>query len=274
VIRPVAISYRLFDMHGTPFDTGDDILLDTIEFDPAGRTLGDFSGEFGTPQNNAATDRQDCADHPAHNTWTPLATGLPGGMYRVNVETSSQAVNDDVGAENMFSLWVTGVGGRARVYGGGRMAGYTNINDGGQTFYLAQIERVHAGKTLVIELFDPGDVTGNARLHVLSPDGNRYADATFSYQADGACRSGVSDACSASGRTTIQTAAAGRGSSFDNSVITITIPLPASYGSGGLTPAGETEEGWWKIEYEVAEANDTTTWQVSIRGNPVHLVLP
>jgi hypothetical protein len=192
----------------------------------------------------------------------------------VNVETSSQAANADVGAENMFSIWVTGDGGRARVYGGGRMAGYTNINDGGQTFYLAQIERVHAGKTLVIELFDPGDVAGDARLHVLSPDGNRYAEATFAYQADAACRPGVSDACQAGDRTTIRTAVAGRGSSFDGSMLTLTIRLPADYGADGLTPPGETEEGWWRIQYDVAEANDTTTWQVSIRGNPVHLVIP
>jgi hypothetical protein len=154
------------------------------------------------------------------------------------------------------------------------MAGYTNINTGGQTFYLAQIERVHAGKTLEIKLFDPGDVSGNAALHILSPDGNSYGDVTFSYQADASCISGRSDVCTATGRTTIQTAIAGSGSSFDNSVITITIPLPSSYGAGGLTPPGETEEGWWKIQYDVAQANDTTTWQVTIRGNPVHLVIP
>ncbi len=195
-------------------------------------------------------------------------------MYRVNVETSSQAVNQNVGAENLFSIWVTSSGGLARVYGGGRMAGYTNINSGGQRFYLAQIEQVHAGKTLEIKLFDPGDVNGNATLHILSPDGNVYHDVTFSYVADSSCVSGKSDACSGTNRTTIQTAVAGSGSSFDNSVITITIPLPSNYGAGGLTPSGETEPGWWKIQYDVAEANDTTTWQVSIRGNPVHLVIP
>ena len=46
------------------------------------------------------------------------------------------------------------------------------------------------------------------------------------------------------------------------SVLTINIPLPATYGQAGLTPAGETEAGWWKIEYQVGQANDTTTWQV------------
>ena len=58
--------------------------------------------------------------------------------------------------------------------------------------------------------------------------------------------------------------------------MTITIDLPNTYGSVGLNPPGDitTEQGWWRIEYNINAANDTTTWQVTIRGNPVHLVLP
>jgi hypothetical protein len=54
------------------------------------------------------------------------------------------------------------------------------------------------------------------------------------------------------------------------------VPLPANYGSVGLNPPGDAtdEDGWWMIEYNIAAANDTTTWAVNIRGNPVHLVLP
>ena len=61
---------------------------------------------------------------------------------------------------------------------------------GDQTFYFAQIEQVHAGKTLEIELFDPGDVSGDAFLRFLSPDGNAYNYATFNYVADSQCTSG------------------------------------------------------------------------------------
>ena len=69
---------------------------------------------------------------------------------------------------------------------------------------------------------------------------------------------------------------ANRGSNlFNNSWITISIPLPNTYGQGSddLMPVGETQPGWWKIEYTItASGNDTTTWEVNIRGNPVHLV--
>jgi hypothetical protein len=165
----------------------------------------------------------------------------------------------------MWSAWVSS-GGSPQIYGEGKMAAYNNLTAGTQLFYLAQIDRENAGKTMEITLFDPGDVSGDAYLRILSPNGNAYNYATFDYVADnGRTGSGVS---------TIQTASGGT-SYFNNSVLTIQIALPASYGSVGLTPAGETEAGWWKIEYTVgATGQDITTWEVNIRGNPVHLVVP
>jgi hypothetical protein len=53
--------------------------------------------------------------------------------------------------------------------------------------------------------------------------------------------------------------------------------LPSTYGSGGLTPPGESSAGWWKIDYKLGSGtvgNDTTTWRVGVRGNPVHLIVP
>ena len=73
--------------------------------------------------------------------------------------------------------------------------------------------------------------------------------------------------------TEIQTAT-NSGSLFNNRIITIEIPLPADYGVGGLDPNGLGEDGWWLVEYDVRAGNDTTTWEVEIRGNPVHLKVP
>jgi hypothetical protein len=277
-MSPVTTEYRLYWNNNTPYEPLDDVLVGTPLIYNNERQ-SDQSGNFGTvptvtPGGIAISD---CRANPAHNTWVSLANGLNPGMYRLNVKVSSPN-NDATAAENLWSIYVGAAGpaGNARVYGGGRMAAYSNLNGAAayQSFYLAQIDAVHAGKTLIIELFDPGDVAGNAKLRIKSPNGSAYNNATFSYTSDANCVAGTSDACSAANRTYIQTAISGSGSSFDNTVITISIPLPASYGSGGLQPPGEPESGWWKIEYEVGAANDTTTWQVSIRGNPVHLVVP
>lgn len=283
VVAPVAITYRLYyDINGTPYNPGDDQLQATLAFDPAGKTLGDFGGAMGSPrsvQNYGRGDAEDCAGNPAHNAWVTLASGLAGGMYRLNVETSSQDANATVGAENLFAIWVQASGGTARVYGGGRMAAYTQVGAAPQSFFLAQIEAVHKGKTLEIKLFDPGDVSGDARLYIQSPDGDAYNNVTFNYSADDACNASKSDACSGTQVPYIQTAVGGK-SSFDNSMITIRVRLPDTYGEGGLTPPGvpgataADRAGWWKIYYDVTNANDTTTWMVNILGNPVHLKVP
>ena len=73
------------------------------------------------------------------------------------------------------------------------MAAYTNLDGGLQKFYFAQIEKVHAGKTMAIHLFDPGEASGNAYLRILSPDGNIYHYQTFDWTSDdGRGQTGVS----------------------------------------------------------------------------------
>ncbi len=263
---PVAITYSLYDTKETLLDTTDDTQVATLTYDPGSATMGDLSGAFGTPTNSTAANRQDCSSNPAHNHWVVLKNGLPSATYRLNVNTSSAAGNINVGAENLFSIWAKSLG-NARVFGGGRMAAYTNLDGGLQKFYFAQIEKVHAGKTLSIHLFDPGEASGNAYLRILSPDGNIYHYQTFDWASD--------DGRSQAGVSQIQTSVNGA-AQFNNREITITIPLPATYGKDGLNPPGDVtdEEGWWLIEYNVNQGNDTTTWSVDIKGNPVHLVLP
>ena len=64
----------------------------------------------------------------------------------------------------------------------------------------------------------------------------------------------------------------GSSSGFNNTWLHIFIPLPDTYGS--VATGGLWNNGWWQIEYNVVGGNDTTTWQVSVIGNPVHLIVP
>ena len=266
VTAPVSITYRLYNMNGTPLDTSDDgAPVATLHYDPGTKTMGDFSGDFGTPSNSTDVNGQDCSTNPAHNNWVVLASGLGQGMYRVNVNTTVDSTNANVGAENLFSIYANATGGKTKVYGGGRMVAYANMDAATSLFYLAQIEAAHAGKTMVIQLFDPGESSGDAFLRIKSPDGNAYNYSTFDWTSD--------DGRSGTGVTQIQTSVGGA-AQFNNHLLTIRIPLASTYGSLGLTPPGETEPGWWKIEYQMNAANDTTTWGVSINGNPVHLIVP
>ena len=225
-----------------------------------------------------------------HNQWWSLATNVAAGTYFVRVMTTDpNNSNGNLGQsfENMFSLEVTG-GGAGQIYGAGRMATYANIDSGTQTFYLAQISQVlGAGKTMEIDLFDPGDVGAGAWLQILSPDGNKVDPnnhASFTWTADSNASSGHQS--SGGTVTCIQTfggtgsappgcpAATSGGIFFQDSWVKILVPIPGTYGQTGLQPAGDPAAGWWKIKYTVASGNDTTTWMVSVLGNPVHLVVP
>ena len=75
--------------------------------------------------------------------------------------------------------------------------------------------------------------------------------------------------------TSIQTSINGA-AQFNNRMVTIEVDLPRNYGSVGLNPPGDVDQRGGLVEDRVQRrgGNDTTTWGVSIRGNPVHLVLP
>ena len=307
---PVATYFNLYSNNNTPYTLSDDVLVwgsgNTFE----NEKQVDESGAHGTgaPQyasgSNGITrcDRPADANYAYHLKWFQIPATLAAGTYRLQVTTTKvdtstggttvldPTVNSAVGAANRFGIEVTSSAGSPRVYGGGRMAGYANVQAGTQRFYLAQIDQPSgSGKTLEIDLYDPGDVGGGAWLQVLNPDGNAYNAATFSYtsrsKSTGAAGpSGTNVTCIETNRPSVGPPGGipagcpaildGAGSQFDAYWLQILIPLPATYGAGGLTPAGETEAGWWKIQYTVAGGNDTTTWQVNLRGNPVHLVLP
>ncbi|HEY7600127.1 MAG TPA: pilus assembly protein TadG-related protein [Candidatus Limnocylindrales bacterium] len=270
---PVTTEFRLWDTRNTLWDSGDDVLVvdagnrfsNENQVDKGPRYTGNGRYSDGGYDGVGSAD---CQNDPDHNAWYRLATNLRAGTYRLQVTTSS-ASNVNTNAENMFGIQAASRRPvEARVHGNVRMAMYNNLDGATSLFYLAKIDAVHAGKTMEIRLFDPGDVGGNATLRIKRPTTTGYVDATFSYTADNG-RSG-------NNVTTIQTAINGA-SQFNNSWLTILVPLPNTYGLGAdtLLPPGETETGWWKIQYDIsASGNDTTTWEVSIRGNPVHLVTP
>ena len=159
---------------------------------------------------------------------------------------------------------------KPRVFGLGKMVIYANVTAGTTLFYLARIDAIHAGKTMVIELFDPGDAAGNSQIEILKPTTMGYVASTFSYTADATAAGSKSGTIVSSLKTTI-----GGAGQYNNSWVTLTVPFSKTYTAPlpASEPAG-TQGGWWKIRYSFDNiTTDTTTWQASIRGNPVHLVL-
>jgi Flp pilus assembly protein TadG len=295
--NPVSTYYNLWDTHGNPYATSQFTLETTSGTLFENQTGSDTA--LGGPSGLPACDAY-------HDKWWNMTSGVtPGlgpGTYYLQVTTTKvlttqdggqdpdptgTSINANTNAENMYSLEVTATGTTPQVFGAGTMVAYNNLsnpNGGDQLFYLAQIPKTDAGKTLEIDLFDIGDVSSTATIYVKDPDNNTYTNATFNYTADSMCSdtpsiqtNGDTHNCSGTNVSQITTTNSSGTHPFNDSWITILVPLPSTYGSVGLTSPGETQAGWWKIDYVLANGttgNDTTTWRVGVRGNPVHLVVP
>jgi len=279
--EPVSAFYDLLDTRGTLLDESDDIPVASTgtsfrHVDGEDHVIYDALGE--------ATHEPDCSSQPGHFGWVQLATGLVEGTYRVHTYSTDFSALDDQNnttALNAFALYAASASGTPRIYGIGAMEAYVRLPGGGASeFYLAQIDAVHAGKTMVINLWDPGD-TGNlsASLSILHPTGSGFAPTQFSYHATpGTSNPGRSNCAgrSGSGVTSVTTNTGGN-SLYNGCWLTIEVVLPTSYDAPVDPVSGE--RGWWKIRYAMGGrtsdfSTDLTTWTVSIRGNPVHLVVP
>jgi Flp pilus assembly protein TadG len=268
--RTVTTEFKLWSTNGTPYSTADDVLIasdgglftnmDYVDKGP------DYSGDNNYIFGYNGSSSTDCSTSPYHNAWWRLASGLGPGQYRLQVVTSSGSTGQQ--AANNFGIQVMATGGGARVYGQTRMCVYVNIPSSTALVYLAQVGAVHAGKTLEIRLFDPGDIT-NTTMRIKQPTASGYVDASFTFTATGS----AGGAPTSGGPQTSLPTSNGLINFYDNQWVTISVALPVSYSAP--TPPGETQPGWWKVEYTVGTSGqDVTTWEVQIRGNPVHLVVP
>jgi hypothetical protein len=269
--QTITTTYKIYDRNVTPLDVSNLTLLTTVTV---------------TTNSSSYT-----------NQWVRLYTWTnpKAGQYYVRVLTNAS------GTETTNSRGSNGFGLRAftgssfstcstistasnynancpQVHAVSDMSIFANLSGATADFYLAQIDPIHAGKTMRIIMFDSGE--GASSLQILDPNGNPTA---FSWSTPcnpptppaGSCSgtaSGVSPALDVSGTGTPpydgSPAWSLRSSSkYNDRFITIDIPLPANYSTvyGGKV--------WWKVRYVVGSTpTDRTTWSVNIVGDPVHLL--
>ncbi len=277
--NPVSTFYDLYNTRMTPYDTSDDTLVYSSGNTYRRLQLRDTLLDVGSPVSASP-----CDGLAWHNDWARIANGLAPGSYRLHTYSTDPGSATDqrsTTALNAFAIWSQASGGTPRIHGLGAMEAYVRLPGGRSTeFYLAQIAAEHAGKTMVIKLWDPGD-TGNlaANLQILRPTSTSYQPTTFNYSAKANSHDASScNSRSGSGVSSVTTNTGGN-SLFNGCWVTIEIPLPSDYSAP--LPSSDTVAstgGWWKIRYNMSGSTsnystDLTTWEVSLRGNPVHLVL-
>jgi hypothetical protein len=139
-----------------------------------------------------------------------------------------------------------------RVYAINDMSIFTNAPSGTATIYLAEVEPIHAGKTLELKFFDPGEGAGNANMTVQAPPG-----------VSGISCSWTATNGSSGSSCTIPTTVGGV-AQFNSHWITMQIDIPTNYNC--------TTDCYWKINAALNTSHDRTTWTAKVIGNPVHLV--
>ena len=272
----ISTVYNLMDMNGTPYTLSDDILIassgglfvNSNAVDKGALYRGDSNYGGGSNGSGSA----DCQGSAYHNNWYRLATGLDEVQYRLQVVTSSGSNAEN--AINGFGIEATSLGGPTpRVYGQSRMEAFIVINNT-SVFYLAQIGAAHAGKTLDIKLFDPGDISStNFKIRIPTSTGFQYATFTWTTTGISACAPG---SAASGGPTQTLVTSTSSCNYYNNQWVTISVPIPVTY-TAPVSPGDPPGAGggWWKIEYgTLGTGQDITTWEVNIRGNPVHLITP
>ncbi|MDH3396778.1 MAG: pilus assembly protein TadG-related protein [Acidimicrobiia bacterium] len=244
--------YRLHAPDGTPFNYRDNVVISAC----------DKAYEAGSID---LTDQ----------VWTTLCSfsGSPTpGIYPLRVFTDGP-----MRSHNAYSLKVTGnppAGEQLRIFALDTFSISSTVEAGASRFYLAEIVEVHAGKQLVIELFDPGDVSGSGAnwIRLIHPDGTIWDNGCVIEESENPIGAPVylphetiTGECSIS---------ADRTNSFTDyqaDWIKITTELPGDYSCDHIS--GPEPDCWWEIEYfYTTQASERTTWRASVPGSLVSLV--
>jgi Flp pilus assembly protein TadG len=268
--------------------------------------LDDSAANLATLANPDITLTTNQSTSTYQNAWANLKTwsNPQAGRYYVRVKTPVQSNNSR--ASNGFALRVWTGGSFSvcstspaatnysatcpQLHAISDMSIYANLTGSQATFYLAQIDQIHAGKTLRVNLFDTGE--GASTVEILGPSGSTYVAKSFTW----------STPCNISGYTNPYNNTCGgttsaldvadsvcpgsscpqpypslhSSSKFSDRFITIDITLPTSYNGScpDQNPCANANY-WWKIRYTMngsTPPTDRTTWSANIVGDPVHLL--
>jgi hypothetical protein len=241
------VRVTLYDPDATPLDLTDSTILCQHTYSPIPQVAS------GAPYVWQA---------PPEACWTQSG----GGIYVVQVEMLD---GDHDSGLNRYSIRANGA--NAKLFGLRDFSIYNNYTGGDAEFYLAELKPLYAGKTIVIELYDPGEVALNTDNYIQLIDPTDVGD-------------GIADVCDvytkeeendawtflATQSPCQQNARRSNGNDpFQGDWLKFEYVLPDTYTCSG--PLG----CWWSVNYAYAGAgsvNDTTTWRAYVLGNPIHLI--
>ena len=157
------------------------------------------------------------------------------------------------------------------------MSWYTPIAT--QTFKLPlfQLPPYYAGKTVTVDIWDPGDISGagNVYIDIIDPVTNAIATSATGVKIYdlGVQRSNPGTLISAPGNTQATVLATSNNTVYYNGHwLHFEVPVASTW-----NPGNNPANWWWSLQYRTNLANgsvaiDTVTVAVGMKGNPAHLL--
>lgn len=271
--QPFRTQFQLYKSDGSDLTVSTDSSLAMTSTDCSGGGAGGFIAK-----SDSSSDQSTYL-----NKWAVLCTFRPtlSGIYPLYVKSSQITgfPTDQGSGSNSFAIRATKSGGgtQASVYAINDMSIYSpTANSPGNIsrFYLASINDEYAGKTMIIDLFDPGDgSSGTFTMQFRAPPsglGTIPNDAgailPCQYNSVGSTTIGGGTLDATSNTCSIMTRSSSTGSIYDNRWLRVKISIPSTYTC--------TTDCWWTIKYNygTGTSTDRTVWTVTLLGDPVHLV--
>lgn len=217
-----------------------------------------------------------CSSTPGSSAtgWDQLCSTIAApdaGIWLVHVETTS----NNAGSNN-FAIRATASPTAPRVYGINDMSIWSDDLVQGSELYIAEVTEEHAGKKLELAFYDAGDAFDASWYHVLQPNGAtarcswrvftaQYPDPSAT-EVTGLSSNGVED-CEWQTQVNNPSTPAGV---YNKLWIVATIDLPEDPAQmcSGTGPAA----CFWKMQLDLSDPTERTTWRARVIGNPVQLV--
>jgi hypothetical protein len=222
-------------------------------------------------------------EHPAKpsgwgvNVWEELpgCGNAAAGIYVLQLE-----VWGDDNALSAFALRarVGGSGDDVAVYALGDLSLWMNGNDTTPTFKIVRLDTVYAGTELVLELFDPGDITGSGKIEFTGAMSGidcqiqieKYSatglyEGTTGWMTDGAANAGAGGDWAGSNCGLTSSGNGGGDKIYNNDWVKFRFQIPATHLCSG-------DACWVYTEYTVDNPTERTTWSAAINGTPIHLI--
>jgi hypothetical protein len=257
-------TFTLYAPSSTPTDPSDDQVMST-------RT---YPGDESTLTNDGqAGATHSCSSYYVSGSggnytgkWLNLTgfTASSPGVYRLNVQTTWVGVNRADG-DNQFAVRASSNSGSgtqpiiSATSGNGLplLSGLATItSSGNHEIRLAQVGPSAAGRTLEIDLFDPGDLGVTSSIALESPTSGGYQTATVDWRdagttlgSGGTMHYGVSSITTSNGSTAV----------FDGHWLVLTIAIPSDYTA--------PQNGWFKLKYTTSGTRqDRLLWRASLQN--------